>query len=367
MHFAIFGLTVSSSWGNGHATLWRSLIKAMLNRGHQVTFFERDVPYYSSERDLNALPAGGTLCLYPDLASIEPEVRRTLDHADVAISTSFCPDGPTACDWILNSDARIKAFYDLDTPVTLDALETGGNVAYLPSEGLEAFDLVLSYTGGLALEQLQSRLGAKRVAPLYGSVDPESHHPVAPVEEYRADLSYLGTYAADRQERLARLFLEPAARLPHADFLIGGAQYPENFPWAANIAFKRHVSPTRHPAFFCSSRATLNITRAAMARYGFCPSGRLFEAAACGVPLLSDTWEGLDRFFEPGREILPVRTADEVTQALSLSDRELQDIAAAARARTLAEHTGECRVLELERLCAAVLQAVPGAALEVVA
>ena len=365
MHFAIFGLTISSSWGNGHATLWRSLIKAMLRRGHRVTFFERDVPYYANERDLNALPLGGTLRLYPDLPSIEAEARRILDSADVALCTSFCPDGPLACEWILRSQARLKTFYDLDTPVTLDALETGSEVAYLPADGLGAFDLVLSYTGGLALEELQSRLGAQCVAPLYGSVDPESHHPVTPLEEYRADLSYLGTYAADRQERLATLFLDPAARMPDAAFLIGGAQYPESFPWAANIAFKRHVPPPRHPAFFCSSRATLNITRAAMARYGFCPSGRLFEAAACGVPLLSDAWEGLDSFFQPGREILQVTTADDVLNALSLSEGELKLIADAARERTLAEHTGECRVRELERICEAVLHPAGRAALEV--
>ena len=354
MHFAIFGLTISSSWGNGHATLWRSLVKAMLRRGHRVTFFERDVSYYADERDLDMLPSGGNLYFYQDLPSIEVDARQILDSADVALCTSFCPDGPLACEWILSSKVDIKAFYDLDTPVTLDALETGCEVAYLPAGGLGAFDLVLSYTGGLALEQLQSRLGAKFVAPLYGSVDAESHHPVAPLEEYRADLSYLGTYAADRQEKLARLFLEPAARMPHAAFLIGGAQYPESFPWAANISFKRHVPPPRHPAFFCSSRATLNITRAAMARYGFCPSGRLFEAAACGVPLLTDSWQGLDSFFEYGREILPVNTADEVVEALSLSDHELQALSAAARERTLAEHTGECRVRDLERSCEAV-------------
>ena len=365
LHFAIFGLTISSSWGNGHATLWRSLVKAMLHRGHTVTFFERDVSYYADERDLDTLPAGGTLRLYHDLASIESEARRLLDTADVAICTSFCPDGSAACELILRSQAQIKAFYDLDTPVTLDALQTGTEIAYLPAEGLGAFDLVLSYTGGLALMELRSRLGAKFVAPLYGSVDPESHYPVASLDEYRADLSYLGTYAADRQERLARLFLEPAARMPNAAFLIGGAQYPESFPWATNIAFKRHVPPPRHPAFFCSSRATLNITRAAMARYGFCPSGRLFEAAACGVPLLSDAWEGLDSFFEPGREMIQVSTADDVVAALSLSDSELRRVADAARERTLAEHTGDCRVRELEQICQAVLHPAERTALEV--
>ncbi len=365
VHVVIFGLTVSSSWGNGHATLWRSLIKAMLRRGHTVTFFERDVPYYANERDLQALPAGGVLQLYPDLASIEVEARRALDQADVAIATSFCPEGATVCRWILHSDARVKTFYDLDTPVTLDTLETGNDVAYLPAGGLGGFDLVLSYTGGLALEQLRSRLGARFVAPLYGSVDPENHYAVAPVEEYRADLSYLGTYAADRQERLSSLFLQPAARMPDKAFLIGGAQYPESFRWAANIAFKRHVPPPYHPAFFCSSRATLNITRAAMARYGFCPSGRLFEAAACGVPLLSDVWEGLGQFFEPGCEILQVSTADDVVEALALSDHELQRMAAAARERTFAEHTGDCRVRELERLCVAVFETAPRSMLEV--
>ena len=198
-------------------------------------------------------------------------------------------------------------------------------------------------------------LGARRVAPLYGSVDPESHRPVAPVEALRASLSYLGTYSADRQALVEELFVRPAEKLPEAQFLIGGAQYPASFPWRENIRFVAHVPPAMHPAFFCSGRATLNVTREAMARYGYCPSGRLFEAAACGAVLLSDVWEGLDTFFALGEEIVPVRSAAEVVDALSLSDEELRRIAEAARARALQEHTGECRVLELERLCEAAL------------
>jgi spore maturation protein CgeB len=221
-------------------------------------------------------------------------------------------------------------------------------VAYVPPGGFADFDLVLSYTGGQALEELQTRLGARRVAPIYGSVDPAVHHPVPPVEEYRADLSYLGTFAADRQAALNELFLEAARRLPKQRFVLGGAQYPEDFPWTDNIFFVRHMPPPQHPAFFCSSRLTLNITRRAMAEMGYCPSGRLFEAAACGCPLLSDTWEGLEQFFEPGREILIARSTDDAVAALELSDAELGRISRSARERVLAEHSAERRAIDLE-------------------
>ncbi len=357
MHLVIFGLSISSSWGNGHATLWRSLVKAMLRRGHTVSFYERDVPYYANTRDLRELPEGAGLHLYTSLDEIRVAARRDLDRADVAICTSYCPDGPAACDLILESRAEVKAFYDLDTPVTLDGLTTGAAVEYLPARGLGDFDLVLSFTGGRALDELKSRLGARVVAPMYGSVDPETHFPVTAREEFRATLSYLGTYAADRQDGVSRLLLEPARLLPEARFLIGGAQYPDEFPWTSNIAFVRHLPPSLHPAFFCSGRATLNVTRRAMAAYGYCPSGRLFEAAACGVPILTDVWEGIDSFFEPGREIVPVATAEQVLEALALSDAELSCIAIAARERTLTEHTGDRRVVELEQMCESVRHA----------
>jgi spore maturation protein CgeB len=214
------------------------------------------------------------------------------------------------------------------------------------------FDLVLSYTGGTALDVLRTELGAVRVAPLYGHVDPEVHRPVQPVEGFRSDLSYLGTYAADRQAALEALFVEPARQRPERRFLIGGAQYPQDFPWAPNIFFVRHLPPPDHPAFFSSSRLTLNVTRQAMAEMGWCPSGRLFEASACGTPILSDSWEGLDAFFEPGREILVAATAEEAVAALDLSDAELGRIAAASRERTLAEHSSDRRAQELEDLVA---------------
>ena len=348
MNVVIFGLTVSSSWGNGHATLWRSLIKAMLRHGYRVTFYEKDVSYYADTRDLRELPAGGTLRLYSSLGDIRAKALYDLQAADLALVTSYCPEGKAVCAMVLESGAAVRAFYDMDTPVTLDALRSSTAVDYLPDEGLGAFDLVLSYTGGRALTELQTRLGAKIVAPLYGSVDPESHHPVPPVEAFRAELSYLGTYAQDRQATLERLFLQPARLRLEQRFLIGGAQYPESFPWLPNVAFTSHLGPAQHPAFFCSGRATLNVTRRAMAEYGYCPSGRLFEAAACGAPLLSDGWEGLDEFFTAGTEILRVDTAEETLDTLSLSDMELRRVAAAAQARALREHTADCRVRDLE-------------------
>jgi spore maturation protein CgeB len=347
MKLVIFGLTISSSWGNGHATLWRGLCRALARRGHRVVFFEKDVPYYASHRDYSEIP-GGELVLYRDWEEVLPRAQRELSDADVAMSTSYCPDAQPAADLLLSSPAGRKVFYDLDAPVTLDRVRAGENVDYIPAQGLADFDLVLSYTGGSALEDLKTRLGARRTAPLYGSVDPEAHRPVDPVEAYRADVSYLGTYAADRQGALEALFIEPARQLPGRRFVIGGAQYPADFPWTSNIFFVRHMPPAEHPAFYCSSRLTLNVTRRAMAEFGWCPSGRLFEAAACGVPILSDWWEGLDAFFTPGSEILIAKDTQEAMGAIQKSDEELRRIAQAARERTLAEHTAEQRVKELE-------------------
>lgn len=345
MKIAIFGLTISSSWGNGHATLWRGLISALAGRGHRVVFYERDVPYYREHRDLTEIPRG-ELVLYDDWDVVRARAAADVAGADAAIVTSYCPDAVAASDLILASTAQRKVFYDLDTPVTLDAVGRGERPAYLPVYGLEPFDVVLSFTGGPALDMLRERLGARLVAPLYGSVDPRVHRPTDPVDAFRGDLSYLGTYAPDRQETLERLFVDAARRLPRRRFVIGGAQYPDTFPWASNIHFVRHLPPPDHPAFFASSTVTLNVTRAAMKRMGWCPSGRLFEAAACGVPIISDHWDGLETFFEPGREILVARETDDVTTALMLPRDHLAAIARRARERVLMEHTAERRVAE---------------------
>lgn len=352
----IFGLSVTSSWGNGHATLWRGLIKGLSRLGHRVVFFERDTAFYAKHRDISELD-GGELVLYGSWDEVRQDAVRHLAEADAAIVTSYCPDARAASEASLGSPARVRCFYDLDTGVTLERVRAGEQVDYLPANGLRDFDLVLSYTGGVALAELKSLLGARHVAPLYGSVDPEAHKPAEKVERFRADLSYLGTYAVDRQQLLEDLFVEPARRRPDLRFVLAGPLYPGEFPWTENIFFIPHVPPQEHAMFYSSSRLSLSVTRGAMAQMGYCPSGRLFEAAACGAPIVSDQWEGLDYFFEPGREILVARTTGHVMDALAMSDEQLQRIGRAGRERALAAHTSDRRALELENILQAAVSA----------
>lgn len=350
MKIVIFGLTISSSWGNGHATLWRGLCKNLARLGHDVVFFERDVPYYAGARDLLELP-GGRLELYGNWQDVRQAVIAQLIDADAAIVSSYCPDAIDASRLILDQGRCISVFYDLDTPVTLATLRAGESVPYIGPDGLAAFDLVLSFTGGdVAFQEYRRLAGARHIEALYGHVDPDIHCPTAPEAHYQADLSYLGTYSADRQHALEALFVSPARLRQNLRFLIAGAQYPQDFPWSPNIYFVRHLPPSEHAAFFASSRLTLNVTRAAMAEMGWCPSGRLFEAAACGAPLLSDRWDGIEAFFEPGEEILLVREAEDVLAALELDGGELRRIADRARERTLAQHSSANRAQELIKM-----------------
>jgi spore maturation protein CgeB len=346
MKLVIFGLAVSSSWGNGHAVLWRGLIGALIAAGHRVTFFERNTRFYAATRDLVELPDGGKLVFYDEWSRCSPEARRELSDADVGMVTSYCPDGVAACEAVLASPASRTCFYDLDTPVTLACLQRGEPIDYIDPDQLARFDIVLSYTGGAAVETLTKLLGARRAVPIYGGVDPTAYRP-APRPQDRAALSYLGTFARDRQPALERLFIGPARRRSTERFVIGGAQYPIDFPWTENIYFLRHLPPADHPAFYASARLTLNVTRQAMARMGWCPSGRLFEAAACGTAILTDWWDGLDRFFEPGSEILVARSTDEVLDAIDLAPEALDRVAIRARDRVLAEHTAGHRAADM--------------------
>jgi spore maturation protein CgeB len=349
MKFVIFGLSMSSSWGNGHATLWRGLCRALVQQGHRIGFFERDVPYYAAHRDFRGME-GVELILYPEWKEIAALARQHLHRAEVGLVTSYCPDGIAATELLLSSTAELRVFYDLDTPITIDQWSKGKPLAYIGERGLRDFDLVLSYTGGGAIEALNTCLGAQRVAPLYGSADPDVHHPAASDPRYSGDISYLGTYAKDRQSVLHQLFVEPARRLTSHKFLIGGSLYPEDFPWTPNMFYVRHLPPGEHPAFYGSSLLTLNVTRGTMCRMGFCPSGRLFEAAACGAAVISDEWPGLELFFEPGKEILVGHTSEDVVEALCLPRQDLARIARAARERFLADHTATRRARELENI-----------------
>jgi spore maturation protein CgeB len=339
MKFVVFGLSISSAWGNGHATLLRGLFRALHARGHQVHFFERDVPYYAANRDLTSFPFVH-LHLYPEWEDILPVARRELAGADVGMVTSYCADGASASALVLDANPACAVFYDMDTPVTLSRVERGEPVPYLPSGGLADFDLVLSYTGGRALNDLRDKLSARSVSTLYGWVDPDAYYRVPPVLRYSADLSYLGTYSQDRQQAFERLFLSAAHRLPRSQFTVGGAMYQDAANWPPNVRYFEHVAPPDHRGFYSSSPLTLNVTRASMAAMGYCPSGRLFEATACGTLVLSDWWEGLDTFFTPGEEILIANEADDTISALSL---DIAKMAENARQRTLDCHTAAAR------------------------
>lgn len=353
MKLVVFGLSISSSWGNGHATLWRGLVRALAERGHQVVFFERDAAWYAAHRDLTGDVPGLDLVIYRDWSEALPLARAHLADADVGIVTSYCADGVAATAELLSSRARRRVFYDLDSPITLERVRAGERVPWLGPDGLAGFDLVLSYAGGAALTGLRDLLGARRSAPLYGSVDPTVHAPAPPREHLRAHLSYLGTYAADRQPALEALLLTPARRRPALTFLVGGSQYPQDFPWGENVNYVRHVPPAEHGAFYCSSALTLSVTRRAMVDTGWCPSGRLFEAAACGAAVLTDAWPGLEAFFTPGEEVLVARTTEEALAAIDTPRAVLSRIGRAARARALSEHTAAHRARELEALLTA--------------
>ncbi len=349
MNIVIFGLSISSAWGNGHATLWRGLLRALHNRGHRIHFFELDTPYYASHRDAVSFPFA-ELHLYSDWAQNLGQAQEQLSRADAGIVTSYCPDGIAACELVLDSGLDRTMFYDMDTPVTLSRLAKGESVAYIPAAGLADFDLVLSYTGGQALEQLRDRLGARCVATLYGWVDPHVYYPVEASTKFAADLSYLGTYSADRQAALQELLIEPARLLKQRHFVIGGAMYSDAQTWPENVKYFDHVSPQQHAAFYSSSPLTLNVTRGSMAAMGYCPSGRLFEAAACGTAVLSDWWMGLDTFFEPGEEILIASSGAEAAAAIQKDRAQLEQIGSRARQRALDCHTAEIRAQRLIEL-----------------
>ncbi len=350
MKITIFGLTLSSSWGNGHATPYRAILRALARGGHRVTFFEKDVDYYAGHRDL-------VQCDFCDLLFYdrwEDCRRRALETAqasDIVIMASYCPRGSQVSDEVLELGHPLKVYYDLDAPVTLAKLRRQESVEYIRGDQLREFDLVLSWTGGSAVEELRDAWGVRMARPLYGCVDPEVYQKQSLRHEFGCALSYMGTYARDRQEKLDALFLEPSRRRRDLKFLLAGSLYPWGWDWGANVTKMEHVAPADHPALYSSSRCTLNITRAEMASSGYCPSGRFFEAAACGAPIISDWFDGLDDFFAPGEEIFIARSADDTLAALETPEEELWRMGERARERTLEEHTGEHRARELLCYC----------------
>ncbi len=362
LNIIIFGLSITSSWGNGHATTFRSLIKALHARGHQITFLEKDVPWYAANRDMPHPPFCRTE-LYRDVSELK-HYAADISTADLVILGSYVADAQDITRLVKLLAPRCFAFYDIDTPVTLAKLESG-DYEYLHPDMIPEFDIYWSFTGGPILQVLEQDYGAQRALPLYCSVDPDLyfHEPVMRDDRSHRHyaLGYLGTYSDDRQPTLNKLLIETARHMPEARFCVAGAQYPSAIEWPANVQTVEHIPPEQHCTFYNDQLFTLNITRRDMIRAGYSPSVRLFEAGACGTPVISDYWPGLDRFFALGDEILVARNSNDVLEHLEMEEEERLALGLRFRQRILNGHTSRHRALEIEhhwqQLCAPALAA----------
>lgn len=346
LNLVVIGLTLSSSWGNGHATTWRALLRALAHRGARIVFLERDVPWYRAHRDLPD-PEFARLELYQDVADLRTRFAQAVREADAVLVGSYVPDGVAVIDWARDQVRGIFAFYDIDTPVTLAGLAKG-EVPYLAARQIPAFDVYLSFTGGPILDHLRTHYGARQARALYCTVDAEHYRPL-PGRRRLWRLGYLGTYSDDRQAMLERLLLTTARRMPEGRFVVAGPQYPAAVAWPANVERIEHCPPADHPGFYAGQNFTLNITRADMVAAGWSPSVRLFEAAACGTPIISDRWPGLTELFPAGEAILIADTAEDVLDCLAIPDARRRAIADATRDIVLARHRAEVRAEELEQ------------------
>jgi spore maturation protein CgeB len=339
------GLAITSSWGNGHATTYRSLLRGLHQRGHRALFLERDQPWYAHNRDAPQLDYCDTQ-LYTDSRDLRARFMERIRTADAVIVGSYVAEGRDICDWVLEQAQGVRAFYDIDTPVTLAALRSD-TCEYLRADQIPQFDLMLSFTGGPTLQRLEASFGARRAHALYCSVNVEQYRPQPGAKSFA--LGYMGTYSCDRQASLERLLNEAARRLPDKRFAVAGAQYPPHLQWPSNVERTDHLPPHEHAGFYARQQFTLNLTRADMRKAGYSPSVRLFEAAACGTPIISDPWPGLEEVFAPGAEILLAHNSDQVVDyLLHLDTDERHRMAQAARERVLNAHSSAHRAAELE-------------------
>ncbi|WP_284945470.1 CgeB family protein [Acidisoma cladoniae] len=342
MKIVVLGLSLSSSWGNGHATTFRALLR-VLGARHDVLFLERDQPWYAANRDLPH-PDFCRLAFYEDVAGLA-RFRSEIEAADAVILGSYVTEGAVLAPMIRDWVNTVFCFYDIDTPVTLSKLQHG-DIDYVSHDTIALFDVYFSFTGGPTLRRLETEFGARRATPLYCSVDDSRYRPM--VVETNWDLGYLGTYSPDRQPALERLLLEPARRMPSRRFVVAGPMYPADIDWPENVERIDHIAPDDHAAFYNAQSWTLNITRADMIASGYSPSVRLFEATACGTAVMSDVWLGLDTIFKPDHEIMLVETSADVVVALAAAAQDRAQLAEAGRARCLAMHTSKHRAAELE-------------------
>ncbi|AVA25576.1 glycosyltransferase [Rhizobium sp. NXC24] len=344
LDIVVLGLSLSSSWGNGHATTFRALLRGLRAEGHKVLFLERDVPWYAAQRDLPD-PDFCELSYYHGVDEFIALFRRRLISADAVIIGSYVPEGAAIIDAVAALRPRLLCFYDIDTPVTLAKLGRKDE-EYVAGRQMSLFDIYFSFSGGEVIDRLEADYGVVQGKALYCSVDAERYGNTGEVPEW--DLGYLGTYSADRQPALEKLLIEPARRLPTMRFVVAGPRYPAEIEWPANVARIEHLPPADHPSFYSRQRFTLNVTRADMSAAGWSPSVRLFEAAACRTPIISDFWRGLDEVFPKDKTIIIARDAAEVVEALTrLPAEKRRRMADAAYQIVCNGHTGRARAKQL--------------------
>jgi spore maturation protein CgeB len=352
LRIVILGLSITSAWGNGHATTYRALVRGLHALGHDVLFLECDVPWYAAHRDLPE-PDFCRLALYADLAELHSRWAEAIRDADAVIVGSYVPEGVAVAEYVFRTARGVTAFYDIDTPVTLAKLARG-DFEYVSPQVIPGFSVYLSFTGGPTLRRLEQEYGAQRAEALYCAVDEARYAPTG--DEPHWDLGYLGTYSDDRQPGLERLLIEPARRMPDRRFVVAGPQYPASIEWPANVERIEHLPPEQHAAFYGRQRFTLNITRQDMIAAGWSPSVRIFEAGACGTPIISDYWEGLTELLPEPEAIFIAGSSEDVVRMLEeTGEAERQDMAGVARGIILEGHTGTARAGQLADILASCM------------
>ena len=353
MKFVVIGLSVTSSWGNGHATTYRALLKELAALGHEILFLEKNVPYYAENRDMPQ-PDFCKLGLYKSNEELKSDYKKEVVEADAVIIGSYVQQGVEVGNWAIDTAQGITAFYDIDTPVTLSKLERK-DYEYLDPEIISRYDMYLSFSGGPILKHLEDRYGSLMARPLYCSVDPNLYF--REEQPLKWQMGYLGTYSTDRQPTLHELLNKTAPAFPEEKFVVAGPQYPADFNWAKNVERIDHLPPAEHRAFYNSQKYTLNVTREDMIKAGYSPSVRLFEAAACGVPIISDYWDGIESIFDLDTEILIARSTTEVQKIFrETGDEQRKKIGDNARKKVLKYHTAKARAKELENYIRQVKQ-----------
>jgi spore maturation protein CgeB len=347
MKIYVFGSSLTSCYWNGAATYYRGIYKSLHRLGHEITFAEPDIYNRQQNRDCSVIEYANVRVYETprDLKTVLSEASR----ADLIIKHS----GVGADDELLESEvlncgsARSRsAFWDVDAPATLARLEENPHDAFRPL--IPHYDFIFTYGGGDPVVQHYQRLGAKNCLPIYNALDPDTHHPVPPDQSLQCDLVFVGNRLPDREARVEQFFLRAAELAPEFQFVLGGEGWRgKRLP--QNIRYIGHVGTANHNAINCSARTVLNINRESMAKVGFSPPTRVFEAAGAGACLITDSWLGVEQFFEPGREILVASSAEEVVGHLQqTSPEKAKSIGAAMRARALRDHTYEMRARQVD-------------------